>query len=36
MRASVTRFEPETYETPEPKNKTEEEKPDAQLETPSY
>ena len=36
MRASVTRFEPEIYETPEPENKTEEKKEDAQLETPSY
>ena len=34
MRASVTRFEPETYETPEPENKTEEKKEDAQLEIP--
>ena len=36
MRASVTRFKPETYEAPEPENKTEEKKDDAQLETPSY
>jgi len=36
MRAAVTRLEPQTYPAPEPENKTEEEKPDAQLETPSY
>ena len=34
MRASVTRYEPEPEVKPE--TKTEEEKDDAQLETPSY
>ncbi len=37
MRASVTRFEPQTFPAPEPENKTEEKKEDeAQLDTPSY
>ena len=36
MRASVTRFQPEPFTAPEPENKTEEKKEDAQLETPSY
>jgi len=35
MTAYVTRLTPETEEV-KPENKTEEEKPDAQLETPSY
>ena len=36
MRAAVTRLTPETFPAPEPENKTEENKEDAQLETPSY
>ena len=36
MRAAVTRLTPETYPAPEPENKTEEKKEDAQLEIPSY
>ena len=36
MRAAVTRLSPETYPAPEPENKTEEKKEDAQLEIPSY
>ena len=36
MRAAVTRLTPETFPAPEPENKTEEKKEDAQLETPSY
>ena len=36
MRAAVTRSSPETFPAPEPENKTEEKKEDAQLETPSY
>ena len=36
MRAAVTRLSPETYPAPEPENKIEEKKEEAQLETPSY